>query len=335
MLYYKDLEEKVLSLGLTNQPDELCIISGYVGCDPIEKLKDLPENVHVTVIYGMYGNDNISAPLHKALLGLQQELPNVEILYSTVPVHSKIYFSLSGNSIQSVLIGSANFSVSGLRNNYKEVLSDVGADIHEKLQVYYDYVRSRSIPCTSAEIKVREIFKARRTTKFPQPLIAHNICRATFFDKNGVVPKMSGINWCCSKGHVAEGDAYIPIKKEYIDAFPKMFPPKKYVNGVVNANYQGNRKRENDLVELIWDDGTIMTGLLEGQIYDKKEDMYYPKQLSSSPQKSILGKYLRQRLGVSLNHVVTKADLIKYGRTHIDISLIAEGIYYMEFSTNK
>ena len=88
-------------------------------------------------------------------------------------------------------------------------------------------------------------------------------------------------------------------------------------------------------MELIWDDGTVMTGLLEGQSYNKIDGMVYPKQLSSSPKKSIMGEYLRKRLGVSMKHIITKKDLRKYGRDSIDISLIGEGIYYMDFSVNK
>ena len=78
-----------------------------------------------------------------------------------------------------------------------------------------------------------------------------------------------------------------------------------------------------------------MIGLLEGQNYNKIDGMVYPKQLSSAPQKSVLGTYLRKRIGVSLDHVITKADLKRYGRYDVDISLIGEGIYYMDFSVNK
>ena len=157
----------------------------------------------------------------------------------------------------------------------------------------------------------------------------------SFLDKKGSVPQKSGLNWGCSGGHVSLGDAYIRITMDCNRMFPKMFPPKKYVDGIQNENSTGRKNRENDEVELIWDDGTVMVGLLEGQIYNKYDGMIYPKQLSTSPQKSILGVYLRKRLGVDLNHVITKTDLRKYGRTHIDISLISEGIYYMDFSVNK
>lgn len=81
-------------------------------------------------------------------------------------------------------------------------------------------------------------------------------------------------------------------------------------------------------------DGTKMTGLLEGSVV-KKEDgktVLYPKQISSSPQKSILGEYIRKRLGVEKEEPITMKDLDKYGRTSIDVSLLGEGIYYFDFS---
>ena len=334
MLYYTDLEDKVLETP-SSVVDNYIVLSGYIGVEPIKKLADLPSNVHATVIYGMYGSDNISAPLHKALTELQNSMPNVDILYSTIPVHSKVYFWREGETITKALIGSANFSVSGLRNDYKEVLTDMSEGSFPDFQTYYEYVKERCVLCTDANIKSRKVSKFPRTSVQLQPLFAHGICRVSFLDKQGLVPQKSGLNWGCSGGHVSQGDAYIRITMDYIRMFPKMFPPKKYIDGIQNENSTGRKNRENDEVELMWDDGTVMVGLLEGQVYNKFDGMIYPKQLSTSPQKSILGVYLRNRLGVDLNHVITKSDLRKYGRTHIDISLISEGIYYMDFSVNK
>ena len=334
MLYYTDLEKRVLEIPST-KVDNFIVLSGYVGIEPIKKLDELPSNIHKTVIYGMYGSDKISAPLHQALLNLQKEKTNVEILYSTIPVHSKVYFWKEGDTITKALIGSANFSVSGLRNDYKEVLTNMSEKSFPDFKTYYEYVKERCISCTDAEIKTRKVLKVPRTSVQIQALLSHGICRLSFLNKRGLVPKKSGLNWGCSRGHVSPGDAYIRISMDCIRNFPNMFPPKKYVDGVLNDNSTGRKNRENDEIELIWDDGTTMVGLLEGQINNKKDGMIYPKQLSSSPRKSDLGVYLRRRLGVDLNHVITKADLKKYGRTHIDISLISEGVYYMDFSVNK
>lgn len=334
MLYYTDLENKIFDKVLSQNVNNLTIISGYLGIEPIKRLKDFP-NIHAVIIYGMYGSDNISSPLHKALVELQESTPNIEILYSTVPVHSKIYLWKEDDIIKDGFIGSANFSVSGLRNDYKEVLADVDRESFNKYKSYCDFIQDKCIPCTDGSIKVRKVSKVARTTIKQQPLLMHNICRVSFLDNNGLVPKKSGLNWGCSGGHVSQGDAYIRITLDYIRMFPKMFPPKKHVGGIENPNSTGRKNRENDEIELIWDDGIVMVGLLEGQIYNKDDGMLYPKQLSSSPHKSILGKYLRNRIGVGLDHIITKSDLRKYGREHIDISLISEGIYFMDFSVNR
>lgn len=335
MLYYTDLERKVFEAPSSSEIDNFIILSGYIGVEPISKLADLPSNIRATVIYGMYGSDNISAPLHNALLELQNKLPNVEILYSTIPVHSKVYFWREGENITNALIGSANFSVSGLRNDYKEILADMEEISFPDFKAYYEYVRERCISCTDNSIKAKKVSKVPRSSIQTQPLLTHGICRVSLLDNKGLVAKKSGLNWGFSSGHVSAGDAYIRISMENIRTFPKMFPPKKYQGGIQNETSSGRKNRENDEVELIWDDGTVMVGLLEGQNINKIDGMIYPKQLSTSPRKSILGMYLRKRLGVDLNHVITKSDLKRYGRTHIDISLISDGIYYMDFSVNK
>ena len=330
MLYYEKLENKIHEKASLNGRGQFIVISGYIGYEPIHQLAEKLPNVNITVIYGMYGSDGISAPLHNALVDIHRKMSNVKIYYSLKPVHSKIYYKQTDDDICSILMGSANFSVSGLRNDYKEVLSDVNEDSYKDFSKYLEFVRQWCVECTDESIKVKRVLKVPNKTRKEEVLLQKNICRISFLDKNGRVPQKSGLNWCHSKGKVAIGDAYIPIKRDNIMKFPKMFPPKKYVGGKDNDNYSGKKQRENDEVELIWDDGTVMIGLLEGQF--KHNGVIYPKQLSSSPHKSILGKYIRERLGVSLNHIITKSDLNKYGRTHIDVSLISEGIYYINFS---
>ena len=56
-----------------------------------------------------------------------------------------------------------------------------------------------------------------------------------------------------------------------------------------------------------------------------------PKQISSYNDKSIIGPYLRQRIGVSANKQIDMQDLANYGRNYIDVSY-NNGIYYFDFS---
>ena len=265
MLYYKNLDKTVLEmLHNTTSSNNIVIVSGYVGYQTIKMLCEQCCDVRITVVYGMYGSERISQPLHLALMEVQRQYSNITILYSTIPVHSKIYTWNCDAKIEKALVGSANFSISGMMNDYKEVLSDVEQDTYSTLKEYCDYVLSKAISCNDAEVKFQKVFKASGHSKLVQPLLAKNVCRATLLDRNGMVSKKSGLNWGLSNGHVSEGDAYIRITSNYIKLFPSLFPPKKYV-GMDNPLSNGKKNRENDEVELIWDDGEKMIGLLEGQ----------------------------------------------------------------------
>lgn len=334
MLYYKNLEKKIFDPNIVNRSNKLLVISGYVGTEIIKKLEEF-KNTQFEVIYGMYGSDNISEPLHKKLNELNESLNNVCIKYSTIPVHSKIYMWYNNDEIKSGLIGSANFTISGLRKDYKETLCDIDRNSFEEYEKYFKYVLEHSIECNDKRISLKKrtqiVYGNNRNEE--QPYIAEGICKLSLLSK-GDVPSASGLNWGCSNGHVTKGDAYIRISVDYIKQFPDLFPPKKYVNGEINNTSKGKITRENDEVELIWDDGTSMIGLMEGQI--KVDNVLYPKQLSTSPAKNILGKYLRKRLGnIPLDRVITLDDLKKYGRTDIEISKIGEGIYYLDFSKKR
>lgn len=335
MLYYKDLENIVLYSDIAKNSNKLFVISGYVGAEIIKTLSSFPSNIQFEVIYGMYGCDNISEPLHKKLVELDKKLPNVSISYSTVPIHPKIYCWFVNDKVSGGLIGSANFTINGLRKDYKETLCDIQESNYDEYQKYFKYVREHSIPCNEGKIsfkKSRHHMEKNGTKN--QPYLSEGICRMSLLTENGLVPQKSGLNWGCSKGHVSPGDAYIKISTDYIRKFPGIFPQKKYVSGIPNLDSKGKPNRENDEVELIWDDGTSMVGLMEGQI--QIDGVIYPKQLSTSPSKNILGKYLRKRLGnLSDDYVIEKKDLIKYGRTNIDISKIGDGIYYLDFSVKK
>ena len=85
-----------------------------------------------------------------------------------------------------------------------------------------------------------------------------------------------------------------------------------------------------------------MEALLEGE--QELEGSVYPKQIASFSSKkvsiegkpisnkSILGRYLRNRLKVGIDDVITKDLLDSYGRSTITLSLLSDGIYFADFS---
>ena len=57
MLFYQDLEEIIFNRHQIIDADELIVLSGYVGPNPVKRLENLP--LKSLVIYGMYGSDGI------------------------------------------------------------------------------------------------------------------------------------------------------------------------------------------------------------------------------------------------------------------------------------
>lgn len=139
----------------------------------------------------------------------------------------------------------------------------------------------------------------------------------TLLTATGLVHKTAGLNWGSnSKNHTRVFDAYIPLHIKTIRNNPGFIPAKSSVN----------------IIDIVWDDGFKMKGLFEGNIIDSKTGILYPKQISSYPNKDILGKYLRKRLSVVGTRPIIMADLAKYGRTHIEIIYLGKNQYRFNFS---
>lgn len=129
--------------------------------------------------------------------------------------------------------------------------------------------------------------------------------------RDGYVQEQAGLNWGFSQGHVSTEDAYIALTTSFIRNNINFFPA------------------HGSIIRTVWDDNTPMECLLEGtQIINNHT---FPKQISSLNDKSILGSYLRRRLGVSPTHRITMQDLSNYGRDYITVTLQDE-VYYFDFS---
>lgn len=317
MLFYKGLEDIIFTRNQLFRCDELVILSGYLGPTPVGRLKELP--FHTTVIYGMYGAEGIQASIHAALLQKHRSIDNIDICYSTMPVHSKCYVWKYKGEVVHALIGSANFSTNGLATPFKEVLAETTVDTFDPLDEYLDMVKGKAISCEEAVVRKN---KSRFAQLQQTGSINKDICSLPLYSVTKgtkYVPAASNLNWGFADANVTPGDACIRIGADNIRNYTTFFPAKQ---------------AENHSVEVLWDDGTLMTCLLEGSQKIKVDgvEAKYPKQISSFPSKRTMGQYLRKRLGVPEGQRVTMADLIKYGRDTVDVSLQGEGIYYFDFS---
>lgn len=330
MLFNTNLEEIIFNRHEFVNCDELIIISGYVGPSPIERLSTLP--IPSTVIYGMYGSQSISARLHNTLLHLDTIDANTTILYSQIPVHSKCYIWRNNGIITYALIGSANFSTSGLTIPFRETLAETTSDTFMSLNEYINQIMTNSLRCSEVTLNEasNNLINLNTNTNISSNLVHDsNVCQMILFDpRTNEVPTASGLNWCHSpNGNISIDDGYIPIRTSHIRTYPNLFPPKQ---ATPTTTVGGRPHRQNDSIEIIWDDGTIMQGLLEGS--QPVDGVIFPKNLCSFPRKNILGSYIRRRLGLSSGSLVTRADLDNYGRDNIAVSLLSDGTYYIDFS---
>jgi len=317
MLYTENLEEIIFQRHKIHETDELIIVSGYLGPRPVARLEELPFNSRV--IYGMYGSEGIRPSLHNSLTGIQNSVNNLNIFYSQLSVHSKCYVWRRGGAISHALIGSANFSVNGLTTPFREVLAETTRDTFQPLNEYIQHVLNNSISCLEVG-----------TERVADTVINSQECRMTLVGRDGEVQNAAGLNWGQNpNNHTTPNDSYIPIRVSHIRDYPNLFPPKQ-INPLIVDN-RGRMQRHNDSVEIIWDDGITMECLFEGS--QPVDGHIYPKQISSFPNKSQMGEYLRQRLGVPSGQPVRRHHLDRYGRIDIHVNLIGDGIYRFDFST--
>ena len=316
MLYTEDLEELIFHRHQMHETDELIVLSGYLGPRPVARLEELPFNS--TVIYGMYGSEGIKPTLHNSLTTIQGSVANLNIFYSQLPVHSKCYAWRRRGEIIHALVGSANFSVNGLTTPFREVLAETTFDTFRPLNAYIQHVLNNSISCL--EIGTERIIES---------IINAEFCSMSLLGRDGEVQNAAGLNWGQNpNNHTTPNDAYIALRTQHIRDYPHLFQPKQM--NPQHLDNRGRMQRHNDSIEIIWDDGVTMEGLLEGS--QPVNGMIYPKQISSFPAKTELGEYIRTRIGVPLGQPVRRHHLERYGRTDIQVSLLGDGVYKFDFS---
>lgn len=318
-LYYRSLHKEFFErvpVGATS----FYAVSGYLGPDPISRLHDL--DITSSIIYGLQ-RETQNLILHEQLKKLHND--KVSIFYSDIPSHAKCYLWMNGEKPIRGLVGSANFSTNGLNNDFRETLLEVEKQDLYSVKAYIDVIKESSKACNEV-------------TVINQPKVIINnldiVCELELYDPDsGQVQAMSGLNWGFANGNVTPNDAYVPIRTKHIRSFPRLFQP-IFFNP---AEGHRSRSKSKEAVEIIWDDGVIMRALFEGS--QPVDGGTYPKQISSLPNKNVLGLYVRNRLKMSpvsihrkSHEMITRDILERYGRSSIAINLIQPGVYSADFS---
>ncbi len=325
---------KSLVCNLSKAADEVLVISGYGNPEVISEIANNCDNT--TVALGMYVKEKKSSSVYKSFEELASQ-GRINLKYTNDRTHAKIYVFKKDKKIFSTLVGSANISDSGLTDNDNgEVLIAVDNSLFPDIESYCERKLSNSIDCQSYDYSqakcANDDYSKVNVTETPEDRFSVEIPLYSK-DSSGAkyTPLKSGLNWGNQTGHSKKKgamEAYINVSARNIDKYPIIFQPKQEIR----TTSSGKSSRVNDPIKIIWDDGVIMDAIFSGN-GPKRNGRLYPNKITSADGGgSVLGAYIRNRLGVGERSVISYSDLEKYGRTSITLTYIQNGMYKADFS---
>ena len=300
--------------------DEIHILSGYANSSMLKRhlelldeyLKAEKRRIKIHLIIGMTSKDGISTIEHLAFKDLVKLFPDVMcsyIMWEHDPCHSKVYVWLNDGEPVDAYIGSANYSQNAIFNQIESLYKCDPVEAES----YFQLVSASSIYCNHDEVEdavkivskkkfMADMKRVEDSTDAGIPFVRLSLLDTRTHD----VHKRGGLNWG-QRPKREPNQAYIPIPKSV--GRSGFFPDKRQV------------------FPLMTDDGIVLQCVAQGN----KADDPVPKQLTTTNNNSEIGKYFRRRLGVPEGEFVTKADLDRYGMSHVTIFKLEDGTYYMEF----
>ena len=216
-MYCTDLEDLILKRHHQNKADELLILGGFISYLPVQQISK--EKLNISVIYGCMKNANLNELVHKKYSKITNQSPNLKVYYKKNYNHSKIYCWIKDKNIVEVLAGSANFSISGLRNDYQEVLFDIKKeDYSETLKYVRDAIEDSEL-CTDHNFVRKKVVKLKFKDNNLDQIISRSppAARLSLRSRKGTFDD-SGINVGQKKltgSNVHIDDCYVPIRSAF------------------------------------------------------------------------------------------------------------------------
>lgn len=317
-LLQSELFKQILIEPIQRGAKELYIVTGYASPAMVTRhfeyvAKTLQTKISIDLHVGMTGKDGLS---RNNLLGMQA-IPrqssgqNFNCTFSVKGTsnHSKIYVWCSDRGPVEAFLGSPNytqfgFGLSPTSSKHAEVAVQVDPD--EAFAYVLDASRN-SIGYQSADIP--QFIDLFDESKLPNH--SDEIDHSGNADSNSVLLPLvqlrgqfsgethqrSGLNWGQREGR-EQNQAYIPIPSSI--AKSDFFPPK-------GVHFQVTTSDGQAFICTVAQDGN--------------------KALETPFDNSILGKYIRQRLGLELGSYVSTDDLNKFGANAVKITRINNDSY--------
>ncbi|MDQ1085630.1 restriction endonuclease PLD domain-containing protein [Siphonobacter sp. SORGH_AS_1065] len=318
-LIFENLFERALIDPIRAGANQLYIVSGYATATMVTRhleytRSSLRKDIAIKLIVGMCPKDGIQKSQHLGFQKLESGAFNNDFecnyIFNRPAVHSKVYAWLKDGVPIQGWVGSANYTQNAFSTSQREVLSEEGASTCLE---YYNSLIGQTINCRSGEVpNVINIFDEIQTIKStvsPGSLIntgsdKKESITLSFLDRSGNLPTRSGLNWGQRPEYGREpNQAYIRVP---VDVQNSGFFPDRFEQFMV-----------------LTDDGKEL-------ICVRAQDN--GKAIHTTLNNSLMGEYFRYRLGLPNGALVTRQDLLRYGRTDVDFYKIDDETYYMNFS---
>lgn len=294
----------------------LTVISGYAsGAMARHILTNYPD-IQLILLIGMAGISGISAADHEVYKNLSITFPHrfeCTYLAQSPGVHAKAYSWSHHDRPILGYVGSANLSWSGL---YETVEAAVQADASDIIDMY-NSLRPLSLSArlpqvanyirifTTNRVNAAQIAAAHGAAVTTE-VITPQVATVSLLTAEGEIHNKSGLNWGQREGR-EPNQAYIPLTRDFHAAYPGFFPL--------------NKRRF-----------TVQTD--DGQVLECVVAQQGDKAIETPENNSLLGRYIRRRIGVPEGEFVHREDLLAYGRTNVTFTKIDEDLFLMNFSVS-
>ena len=306
-LFQRVLLKPALNLKRGHGAGRLLIVSGYATASMADRhmshLKELGLQPAIDLIVGMTTQSGIEKAHHSGLQNLAKGNEyGIEFTCRYIslgnPVHAKVYCWLdSGGGAVEAFCGSANYTLAGFGRSQKEALSFTDPTDG---RIFHEQLRRDTTDCLDDEIENKVTLTETRKT--PSGTSLPSVTLSLLTKQTGETHERSGLNWGQRPGRESD-QAYIPIPAPHYDFFPP-----------------------------IGEQFTMMTDDGESFVFVRAQQK--GKALHTTQNNSLMGRYIRNRIGVAPGEYVTRQHLIEYGRTDITIEKIDEETYLLDFRPN-
>ncbi len=289
--------------------NRLQIVSGYatagLASRHMHELEDVAgDDVAIELIIGMTKSGGMVKAQHLAMKTLVREHPHgtrfsCRYVIRGGPVHAKVYIWMKDDHPKLAYAGSANYTAAAFREGSAQVEAMAPVDPEDAAD-FYKRILPFTENCADDVIESEIALKEEETIGRPEGAAVN----LTLLSGQGETPRKSGINWGQREGR-ERNQAYINIPA---DIGKSDFFPERYERFAVRT-----------------DDGKSF-------IMVRAQDE--GKGLETPHNNSLLGKYLRERIGVRPGACVTRKHLEEYGRTDITFIKIDNETYRMDFSSD-